>query len=247
MIRCLAIDDEPLALDLLEDNIKKVPFLTLVGRCRNAFETLEKIESEKPDLLFIDIQMPGLTGVELVRSLHTAKPMIVFVTAYEHYALEGYTLNILDYLVKPVPFERFFMACQKAKEMYDLKNRVEEGPLPKESGFAISKPPFFFVNADYSLVKITVDDILYIEGMKDYLKIHLSSQPKPVITRMSFKAMDEYLPNGLFFRTHKSFLVQTSKIQSIRNGYIFIDKHTIPVSENHREELMSFLKMGGIN
>jgi DNA-binding LytR/AlgR family response regulator len=244
MIRCLAIDDESLALDLLEDNIKKVPFLNLVGRCRNAFEALEKIESEKPDLMFIDIQMPGLTGVELVRSLHTIKPMIVFVTAYENYALEGYTLNILDYLVKPVPFERFYIACQKAKEMYDLKNRVEEGPLPKESGFAISKPPFFFVNADYSLVKITVENILYIEGMKDYLKIHLSTQPKPVITRMSFKMIEEHLPNEAFFRAHKSYLVNLSKIQSIRNGSVFIEKNAVPVSESQREELIRVLKLG---
>ncbi|MBL7818279.1 MAG: response regulator transcription factor [Saprospiraceae bacterium] len=234
-MKCLAVDDELLALDLLADNIQKVPFLHLVGRCRNAFETLQKIESERPDLVFIDIQMPGLTGVELVRSLQTIKPMVVFVTAYEDYALEGYALNVLDYLVKPVPFERFFIACQKAKEIYDLKNSAVETPQTS---------PFFFVNADYSLIKIVVEDILYIEGMKDYLKIHLSTLTKPIITRMSFKSIEEHLPEQQFFRVHKSYLVNIAKIQSIRSGFVFINNHKVPLSEIHREAFLKTLKLG---
>lgn len=252
MIRCIAVDDEPLALDLLADNMSKVPYLTLIKKCRNAFEALAVLEKEAVDLIFLDIQMPGLTGLQFLKALQNKKPMVVMVTAYEQYALEGFNLNVTDYLMKPVAFERFYQACEKARELLDLKNRSDSSAIAAEIRNSQSEientegsslPHFFFVNVEYSLVKIMSDDILYIEGMKDYLKIHLASQTKAVITRMSFKAIEEKLPTHLFFRVHKSFMVNTLKIQSIRNGTIFIGKHEIPLSENMREDLMRKLNI----
>jgi two-component system, LytTR family, response regulator len=243
MINCIAVDDEPLALDLLADNISKVPYLTLVRKCRNAFEALDALEKEDIHLIFLDIQMPGLSGLQFLNALQNKKPMVVMVTAYEQYALEGFNLNVTDYLMKPVAFDRFYQACEKAKELYDLKLETQNSKPKPENTEGPSSPDFFFVNADYSLVKIMTDDILYIEGMKDYIKIHLASQPKPVITRMSFKMVEEKLPSEGFFRVHKSFMVNTVKIKSIRNGVIFIEKHTVPLSENMREELMKVLKI----
>jgi two-component system, LytTR family, response regulator len=246
MINCIAVDDEPLALDLLADNISKVPFLHLVKKCRNAFEALDAVEKEDIHLIFLDIQMPGLTGLQFLKALQHKKPMVVMVTAYEQYALEGFNLNVTDYLMKPVSFDRFYQACQKAKALFDLKNHENDFEIPQntrntEGGLL---PHFFFVNADYSLIKILTDDILYIEGMKDYIKIHLASQTKPVITRMSFKDIVEKLPAQGFARVHKSFMVNTLKIQSIRNSVIFINKHTVPLSDTMRDDLMKVLKIG---
>jgi two-component system, LytTR family, response regulator len=254
MINCIAVDDEYLALDLLADNISKVSFLHLIKKCRNAFEALDAVEKENIHLIFLDIQMPGLTGLQFLKALQHKKPMVVMVTAYEQYALEGFNLNVTDYLMKPVSFDRFYQACQKAKELFELKNGENALEIPQNAqntdgtsrdtreGGTI--PHFFFVNADYSLIKILTDDILYIEGMKDYIKIHLGSQTKPVITRMSFKDIVEKLPEQGFARVHKSFMVNTLKIQSIRNSVIFINKHTVPLSDTMREELMKTLKIG---
>jgi DNA-binding LytR/AlgR family response regulator len=239
-IRCLAVDDERLALDLLEDNISKVPFLELAGRCKNAFEVMEKMQTESIDLLFLDIQMPGLSGVEFARTLSTQKTMIIFVTAYEQYALQGYELNIVDYLLKPVSLERFIQAAQKAKDFFDLKSKTSSiastDSFPSGEGWEGA----FFVHSEYALVKIENQHITHIESMKDYIKIFLSTQSKPVITRMTMKAIEEKLPDH-FFRCHKSFLVNLQKIQSIRNGEITIDKYKIPLSENVKEEMMAKL------
>jgi two-component system, LytTR family, response regulator len=237
-LRCLAVDDERLALDLLQDNISKVPFLELVGRCKNAFEAMEKMQSETIDLLFLDIQMPGLSGVEFVKTLSTQKPMIIFVTAYEQYALQGYELNIVDYLLKPVALERFIQAAQKAKDFFDLKNNGQSKVLSvgEDLGGA------FFVHSEYSLVKIDYQYITHIESMKDYIKIFLATQSKPVITRMTMKAVEVKLPSH-FFRCQKSFIVNLEAVKSLRNGELFLEKHKIPFSESVREELLLRLKV----
>jgi DNA-binding LytR/AlgR family response regulator len=239
IMRCIAIDDEPLALDLLEDNIRQVPYLELVGRCRNAFEAIqliqkEKAESRQIDLLFLDIQMPGITGVQFLKSLVT-NPMVIFITAYEQFALEGFELNVVDYLLKPVSFERFLKACNRAHELHQLKTVPQQPPVALEE--------HFFVNAEYSLVKIRYNDILYIEGLKDYIKIYLATQSRPVITRMTMKGIEEKLSALPFMRVHKSFIVSLNKIESIRNLKISIQTHQIPVSEQFSEELMR--RIGG--
>jgi two-component system LytT family response regulator len=229
MIRCIAIDDEPLALELLQDNISKVPFLQLVAACDNAMEALQVMEQQPVDLVFLDIQMPGLTGLQLIQSM-TVKPMFILITAYEKYALEGFNLSVVDYLVKPVALERFIKACYKAKELFDLKNQ------PKENA-AASNAEYFFVNVEYSLVKITITDIVYIEGLKDYIRIHLKSSSKPVVTRMPMKTIEDQLPAKQFIRIHKSYIVGVSFITSIRKTSVFIDTLELPVSDHYRDAI----------
>lgn len=229
MINCIAIDDEPLALELLEDNISKLPFLKLIGSYDNAIDAMKGIQEQKVDLIFLDIQMPGLTGLQFIQSL-TIKPMIILVTAYEKYALEGFNLEVTDYLVKPVSLERFIKACNRAKELFDLKN-TQPGVINKV------QPDYFFVNVEYSLVKVTVDDIVYIEGLKDYIKIHLNSSQKPVVTRMPMKTIEEQLPPEKFMRIHKSYIVSVAYISAIRKTSLFINTLELPVSDNYRDAI----------
>jgi len=230
MLRCIAVDDEPLALELLEDNISNVPYLQLVAKCSNAIEAMKVLQQQPADLIFLDIQMPGLTGLQFIQSM-TEKPMIILITAYEKYALEGFNLDVTDYLVKPVSLDRFVKACNKAKELYELKNRINKD--------APSNPDYFFVNVDYSLLKVNFNDIKYIEGLKDYIKIHLKSSPRAIITRMAMKAIEEELPVAKFLRIHKSYIVSLGHITAIRKNSVFIDEMELPVGENFREAVLN--------
>ena len=227
MIQCLAIDDEPLALDLLADNISKVPYLQLVAACDDAMAAMKILEQQKIDLIFLDIQMPGLTGLQFIQTLKE-KPMFILVTAYEKYALEGFELDVIDYLVKPVPLQRFIKACNKANELYQLKAR------PKQTNTE-ANPGYFFVNVDYSQLKVVFDDITYIEGLKDYIKIHLKSSSKAVITRMSMKSLEDELPATVFIRIHKSYVVSVKHVTAVRKNSLFIDALELPVSDNYRD------------
>ncbi|MDN3654813.1 LytTR family DNA-binding domain-containing protein [Ferruginibacter paludis] len=224
MIRCIAIDDEPLALELLTDNISKVPYLQLVAACDNAMEAMSIMEQQTVDLIFLDIQMPGLTGLQFIQSM-TVKPMIILITAYEKFALQGFELNVTDYLVKPVSLDRFVNACNKARELFYL--RVQ----PKVASGA----GYFFVNVDYSLVKVVTADIIYIEGLKDYIKIHLKSTQRPLVTRMPMKTIEEQLSPESFIRIHKSYIVSIAFITSVRKSSVFIDSLELPVSDNYRD------------
>jgi DNA-binding LytR/AlgR family response regulator len=183
ILKCLAIDDENLALDLLEDNILKIPFLKLEKRCRNAMEALQALQNTEIDLLFLDIQMPGLTGIQFLEGL-THKPMVIFVSAYQQYAIEGFNLDVVDYVLKPISFERFLKACNKALDYYKsskISIKSSEDQIAKD---------YIFIHADYSLMKVMLDDILYVEGLKDYIKIHLGSQKYPIVCRMTMKAIE---------------------------------------------------------
>ena len=231
MLRCIAVDDEPLALELLEDNISHVPYLQLVAKCSNAIEAMKILEKEPVDLLFLDIQMPGLTGLQFIQSMRE-KPMIILITAYEKYALEGFNLDVTDYLVKPVSLDRFVKACNKAKELYDMK----QGSKNKGSE---EKPDYLFVNVDYSLVKINFNEIKFIEGLKDYIKIHLKNTQRAVITRMPMKSIEEELPANKFLRIHKSYIVSKDHITAIRKNSVFIDEMELPVGENFREAVLA--------
>jgi len=237
MLRCLAIDDEPLALELLEDNIRQVPYLKLEGTCSNAFEALKFLQEQTVDLIFLDIQMPGLTGLQFIQSL-TNRPMIILITAYEKFALEGFNLDVVDYLVKPVPLDRFIKACNKAWELFNLRSKKAENP-------SSSEPEFFFVNVEYSLVKVEFADIQWIEGLKDYIRIYLKSSSKPIITRMSMKAIEEELPLSKFIRVHKSFIVSVSAITSVRKNSIFIGAEEIPVGENYKDSVNILINKAG--
>jgi two-component system, LytTR family, response regulator len=227
MIRCMAIDDEPLALELLEDNISKIPFLKLIAACDNAIDAMKIMQQESIDLIFLDIQMPGLTGLQFIQTM-TVKPLIILITAYEKYALEGFNLDVTDYLVKPVSLDRFIKACTKAQQLFELKKKS------KETGDTIG-PGYFFVNVDYSLVKVTMSDIIYIEGLKDYIRIHLKSTQRPIVTRMPMKTIEEQLPAAGFIRIHKSYIISIAFITAIRKSSVFIDALELPVSDTYRD------------
>lgn len=233
MIRCVAIDDEPLALELLEDNISKVPFLQLVAACDSVKDAMKVMQQEQVDLIFLDIQMPGLTGLQFIESM-TEKPMIILITAYKQYALEGYNLDVLDYLVKPVSLDRFIKACNKANQLFELKSN-------RKNAVASAKPEYIFVNADYKLVKVTLADIIYIEGLKDYIKIHLKSAQHPLVTRMPIKTIEEQLPQEQFIRIHKSYIVSVSFITAIRKSSVFIDLLELPLGDTYHDALSALI------
>lgn len=227
MLKCIAIDDEPLALKLLEDNISKVPYLQRMASCRNVFDALKVLQEGQIDLIFIDIQMPGLTGLQFIGTLEN-KPLVIFVTAYKQYALESYDLAVVDYLVKPVTLERFIKACNRAKELHELKTGKQNQGL-------ISSAEFIFVNADYSQIKIMFNDIIWIEGVRDYIKIHLKSTTKPLLIRSSIKLIEQDLPPSKFIRIHKSYLVSIESITAIRKNSVFIKDMELPIGETFRE------------
>jgi DNA-binding LytR/AlgR family response regulator len=233
-MKCIAVDDEPLALALLQDNIRQVPTLELVAACSTAMEALGVLNRQEVDLIFLDIQMPGLTGLQLLQSL-SVRPMVILITAYEKYALEGFNLDVIDYLVKPVPFERFLKACNKAVDYYRLKKNV--------TGESLTWPEYFFVNAEYGLVKIVFSEIRMIEGLKDYLKIHLG-ETKPQIIRMSLKSIEEKLPPGKFFRIHKSYIIAISHVTAIRRNSVFLGDRELPLSDLYKDDLMREIGQG---
>jgi two-component system, LytTR family, response regulator len=228
-VNCIAIDDEPLALSLLESNISKVPFLNLKATCGDAFGALKVISTEKIDLIFVDIQMPGLSGLQLIKSLENP-PMVILVTAYKQYALDGHDLAVVDYLVKPVALERFIKACTRAKELYDLKTA-------KSTQSVENKTLHFFVNADYSQIKVVFADILWLEGLGDYVKFHLKSTSKPLVVRTTFKNLESELPQDQFIRIHKSLMVSISQVTAIRKNSVFLGEKEFSVGETYRKNL----------
>ncbi|WP_298732860.1 LytTR family DNA-binding domain-containing protein [uncultured Chitinophaga sp.] len=236
MLRCIAIDDEELALELLEDNIRKVPYLQLVASCSDPLEAIRILQEQPVDLVFLDIQMPGLSGLQFIQS-SPVPCMFILITAYEKYALEGFNLNVVDYLVKPVELDRFIKACNKALELHQLRSRSKSGEAPAAG--------YLFVSADYSLLKIQKSDIRWIEGQKDYIRIHLESSPKPVMTRMSIKAIEEELPTDEFIRIHKSYIVSIHAITSVRKNSVFIATIELPISENYREKFFQLIGRPG--
>jgi two-component system LytT family response regulator len=233
MLRCIAIDDEELALELLEDNIRKVPYLELVAACSNPLEAISVLQQQLVDLVFLDIQMPGLTGLQLIQS-SPAPCMFILITAYEKYALEGFNLNVVDYLVKPVELERFIKACNKAYELHRLKQK--EAPAKEAT------TDYFFIHVDYSQQKVLYEDIVWIEGLKDYIKIHLKNGSKPIIARMGMKAIEDQLPSSLFLRVHKSYILSKRSITSVRKNSIFIGNLELPVGELYKVAVDGFVK-----
>jgi two-component system, LytTR family, response regulator len=230
MINCIAVDDEPLALKLLQDNISKVPFLKLVAACNDAFGAIKALQENKIDLVFIDIQMPGLTGLQFIGSLEN-RPLVIFITAYKQYALESYDLAVVDYLVKPVALDRFIKSCNRAKELYELK-------ITKQQPSA----EYFFLNVDYSQVKVIFDDIIWIEGLGDYVKINLKSTKKPLVIRTSLKVIETELPSNKFIRIHKSYLIAIAEIIAVRKNSVFIKEMGLPIGETFRENVEKFVR-----
>lgn len=232
MIRCIAIDDEPLALRQIADYIKKTPFLELAGQCESALKAIEVLEDNPVDLMFVDINMPDLSGMEFVKTLDNP-PKIVFVTAYTGYALEGFRVDAIDYLLKPISYSDFLKSVNKVKSWFDTRHQ--------KSDEVRSNKDFLFIKSDYKLLRINFDDIKYIEGMSEYIKIHLASS-KPVMTLLSMKSVEEILPSDRFMRVHRSYIVNLSKISVIeRNRIIFDGKVYIPVSDQYKSKFQNYI------
>jgi two-component system response regulator LytT len=239
-ITCIAVDDEPLALALLCTFIEQTPFLQLVGRYGSGVEALQGLHelTEKVDVAFCDIQMQELTGLELGRVLgQTAgAPRIIFTTAFPQFALESYKVDALDYLVKPFNYEEFLRAANKARAYAELTQGSAEpaaAPAPEED--------YIFLKVEYQLVRVALSDILYVEGLKDYVKVHLKSTPRALLSLMSLRSMEEKLPARRFLRIHRSFIVALDKIESVRRLTVQIGTETIPVGEQYKEAFGQFL------
>ena len=240
-VSCIAIDDEPLALALLCTFIEQTPFLKLVGRYGSGVEALQGLHelTEKVEVAFLDIQMQELTGLELARVLgqQASAPRIIFTTAFPQYALESYKVDALDYLVKPFNYEEFLRAANKAKAYAELTQGAAEASAPA----APPEEDHIFLKVEYQLIRVALNDILYVEGLKDYVKVHLKSTPRALLSLMSLRAMEEKLPARKFLRIHRSFIVALDKIESVRRLTVQIGTETIPVGEQSKEAFAQFL------
>lgn len=231
-LNCLIVDDEPLALDLLEAYVKRTSFLNLKGRCGSAVEVLQKLKEERIDLIFLDIQMPELTGLELSRMIDR-QVRIIFTTAFEQYALEGFRVDALDYLLKPVSYPEFLKAADKALQWFEMKSADRPAVSREEE--------CIFVKSDYRLLKIALQKICYIEGLKDYVKIHLEDSPHPVVSLISMKTLEEVLPADAFVRVHRSFIVRLDKVTVVERNRIVFGRTYIPVSDSYRDRFLAFI------
>ncbi len=234
MIKCIAIDDEPLALKQLTAYLQKVPFFEVAGSCISAMEAMRLMETVKADVLFIDINMPDLSGMDYVRSL-SHPPMVVFTTAYQEYAIEGYRVNAIDYLLKPFGLSDVMRAANKVKQQYDLTHAADAAAQGDDDGS-------LFLKTEYKVVRIEMADIVYIEGMSEYLRIHLATEQKPLTVLLSMKKMEERLEGRGFMRLHKSYIVNLGCIKEIsKSRVILADGKDIPIGESYREKLNEFV------
>ena len=232
ILKCAVTDDEPLALDLMESYVKKTPVLELAGKYRNAVEALAGLRENPADLLFLDIQMPGLDGLELSKMI-PASTRVVFTTAFGSYALDGYKVNALDYLLKPVSYQEFMRSVNKALDWFSISRKAAD----RDTGCPPADRNCIYVKSEYRLVRIPFDSILYVEGLKDYVKFRTDSTDEPVLSLMSMKELEESLPAGRFMRVHRSFIVNLDRIRTIDRGRIFLDGASVPVGDTYREAL----------
>lgn len=232
MIRCIAIDDEPLALKQISSYIEKTPFLELKGRFESALQAISFVQENEVDLMFVDINMPDLSGMDFVKSLNNA-PRVIFTTAYSEYALEGFKVDAVDYLLKPIGYIEFLKAAEKAK----TRIQPQEGSTTEVH----SNDKFLFIKSEYKILRINLDDIKYIEGMREYVRIHQHAE-KAIMALMSMKKMEEFLPKTNFMRVHRSFIVNLDKITTVERNRIVFDKNVyIPVSEQYKPKFQKYL------
>ncbi|MFD2515484.1 LytR/AlgR family response regulator transcription factor [Pontibacter locisalis] len=245
-IRCIAVDDEPLALDIIESYVSKLPYLELVKTCSSATEAMQVLQEEQIDLMFLDIEMPELTGIQFLNILKH-QPLIIFTTAYPDYALEGFNQDAVDYLLKPIPFDRFLKAVTKAQERLQRNGKQNESSTTHAA--PLHQPPhheqdFMFVKADYKTIRVDFRDILWIEGLKDYIIIQTKDQK--IITLLSMNKMMEKLPDTKFLRVHRSFIVSLQKIDSIEKSRIRIGNKEIPIGEVYKEQFLKWVEENNI-
>jgi len=239
MIKCIAIDDEPLALKKLVTYISKIPYLDLVAQCRSAIEAQQIIANEQIDAVFLDINMPDLNGMDFAKSLeqgHATGPVMVFTTAYNEYAIEGYKANAVGYLLKPYGFDEFEAAAQRVKDIYEIRHQAFNDVSMADDDDAI------FVKSDYKIVRIDIHSIRYIEAMSEYLRIACDDRDKPVIVLLSMKKIEEHLPSSTFMRIHRSFIINLKKIREVKKNHVILDKDTsLPIGDNYKEAFMAYL------
>lgn len=244
-LRCLAVDDEPFALELLADDIKKVPFLDLIGQVSNPIDAYDPVRRGVVDLLFLDIQMPTLSGLQFLQTLKQP-PMVILTTAYDQYALDGYAFDVVDYLLKPIPFDRFLKAVTKAYDLFLLRQgQLIPADRPARLGAVAPEPveveparTYFFVFSEYQEIRIEYDEVLYIEGLKDYVKIYTTRQLRPILSRLTLKAIEDKLPASLFSRIHKSFIVSLAKITSFQRTRLLVGKQELPIGNSYVDQFM---------
>jgi two-component system LytT family response regulator len=242
-MNCIIVDDEPLAQQIIEQYVQTIPFLSLLGKCSSSFEAFDMLRSQKVDLIFLDIHMPSVSGIDFISALDY-KPYFIFTTAYSEHALEGFNLNAVDYLLKPIPFERFLKAVNKAYELYTLRKNKGE---PKVEPVELKRTDdFILVKSDYQTQKVVLNEITYIEGLKDYVKIHVMTG-KPIVTLNSLKNMADKLPSEMFVRVHKSYIVSINRINSIVRNRIIIGDIWIPIGENFRDMFHDAIRKHGFS
>ncbi len=237
IIKCAIVDDEPLAVELLASYVNKIPFLELYGKYTNATDALHGINEQPVDLMFLDIQMPELNGLELSKMVPEST-RIVFTTAFDRYAVDSFRVNALDYLLKPISYADFLEASNKAMQWFQL---VQQNEQPAAAPAVEEEPRSIFVKSEYKLLQINLDDIRYIEGLKDYVKIYTEQSPHPILSLMNMKAIEQLLPTSRFIRVHRSFIVQKSKIREIeRNRIVFGDVY-IPIGDSYKQAFQDFI------
>lgn len=227
MMRCLIVDDEPLAQQVIEEFAGRIPFLSVVAKCSNASEAAEILRKGEIDLIFLDIHMPRISGLDFIASVKNP-PQFILVTAYSEHALQGFNVNATDYLMKPVPFDRFLKSVNKAHELFTLR---------KNTGITDSliEQKYILVKSGYQTIKIVLDTVLYIEGLKDYVKIHTEGK-KPVLSLLTMKGLSETLPDDKFMRVHKSFIIAMDRITTLSRSRVMISDRWIPIGENYRDQ-----------
>jgi DNA-binding LytR/AlgR family response regulator len=232
MINCLIVDDEPIARKGLQEHIRQIDFLHLVAECKNAMEAASWLNKKNIDLIFLDIEMPQINGIEFLKSLPFI-PLVIFTTAYPQYAIDGYELDVLDYLLKPISFNRFLKAALKAQEAMQKKNNNKALPVTQD---------FFFIKSNQKIEKINIADMLYAEAMSNYVIVH--TRQKKHIIYITFKGLEEQLPQPLFIRIHKSFIVSINAIRTIDGNEIILESGSLPLSKSYKEEVMN--RIGGL-
>lgn len=231
MINCIAIDDEPLALRQMKGYIERTPFLHLVSTFENAKEALEFLKNNIVDLLFVDIQMPGLTGLEFIKSLELC-PEVIFITAYKDYALEGFRVNALDYLLKPLDYSTFFASANKAKNYFELIRAKPEKQQDDNN--------YLFIKSEYKIVRIEIDQLIFVEGMREYVRFHLENA-KPVMSLLSMKSIEQRLPSSQFMRVHRSYIVNLKKLNTIERNRIILNNEYIPISDQYKDSFQKYV------
>lgn len=245
ILKAIVIDDEPLAVELMSSYVRKTPFLSLAGAYGSATSAYSALTEQPVDLVFSDIQMPGLNGMELSRML-PENTKVIFTTAFSSYAVEGFKVNAIDYLLKPVSYTDFLTASEKALAWFEMKRNSDMASSAQPAPAGSAAPKSIIVKSEYRLQQIELSRIVYIEGLKDYVKIYVEGEGAPVLSLMSMKQLEEQLPSDMFIRVHRSYIVQPSKIRTIERNRIIFGEDFIPISDNYRESFFNFLSSHSI-